>query len=1155
MERRDDAVLLALARERGLISEADLRRAAGFASLVAEGVLSEADASELRRAASSSAPSGDMPSEETLPLPPLPAGHASEPAHGDLRPEVAGAFRYQLLGELGQGAMGRVFKAHDPVLDRFVAVKLLFGDDPARVARFLNEARAQARVDHPHVCQVYEAGVTEGRPFIAMQLIEGATLGSAARDMTLEQRVRALKEVAEGVHAAHRTGLIHRDLKPTNMMVEMEEGAFRPYVLDFGLARDLGAEGLTATGQTVGTPAYMSPEQARGDVGNTDRRTDVYGLCATLYELLTGRPPFTGASAVEIMMKLVAEEPTPLRKVRDTIPADLETIVLKGLEKDPSRRYDSARALAEDLGRFLDGEVVLARPSGLATRVLKRVRKNPATSAALGASLVVVLAAAAVAVWSLVSAKERARVAQRFGQDVSEIEAIARYAALAPPHDTRPDRKRIRSRMAAIETRMKPLGRAGEGPGQYALGRGALALRDLEAARDRLLSSAALQPGSAETSYSLGVTLGLLYQRERETADALRSAELRSRRRKELDDQYRLPAVARLRESRRGGSSPHELSDALLAFYERRFADALALAEQAAKATPWLHEAKLLAADVKAAEAREADERADYATAEKAYVEAEALYRAAIRIGESDVRGWDGLGSLLLSAMLMRLNATGQDLAPLAARVEESVAGALVLDPERPAPLVKRSSALFLLGQAASRSGQDPTGLLTRSKEAAGEALRRDGGDVPALMSLGSAFRAEAENVEKQGKDPRPACAGAIEAYEKALARGPNVTAYNNLGVVLYYVAGYERSRGEDPRPAVLRADRYLAEALRIDPRAVNSLNNVGVAWLTAALYEMSHGLDARASLQRSAAASRKAVEISPNAPYPLMNLALPLVYLGLIDGSEGGDGFPALDEAEGLLKKAIAIHPKLSLARFNMADLCVNRAALKLDLGIPVTDFADAESALYGALALDPTNALGQSMAIRLHATQARAFLARGQDPAPAVAKASEAYEALRKISPDYPAAPLLMAYAALWGAAYGDRPLETVARVRTLAEKAIELDRDSPEPLVVLGQIETLATRNLARRGADPSAAAEKARAALEAGRTRNPRNAEIHAWLAQVHRWTATYAAANGRPIDDEVKKGVAAAEEALRLNPRYPEAKEALAALAALRALKR
>lgn len=285
--------------------------------------------------------------------------------------------RYATAVPIARGGTAEVVKAWDPALDRWVALKFLLQDDPDLRARMAREARAQARVEHPNVCPVFEVGERDGRAFIAMQYVEGLPLDEAAADRTLEEKVALVRTVADAVHAAHAVGLIHRDLKPGNILVEEgEDGALVPFVVDFGIAREHAVPGHTVTGQVLGTPGYLSPEQARGHHVGLDRRSDVYSLGVVLYELLSGERPHGGASGVEALVSLLEHDPRPLSQVLPHVPRDLESVVMRCLEREPERRYPSARALAEELGRFLEGEPVQTRPVGRVERLWKRARRN-----------------------------------------------------------------------------------------------------------------------------------------------------------------------------------------------------------------------------------------------------------------------------------------------------------------------------------------------------------------------------------------------------------------------------------------------------------------------------------------------------------------------------------------------------------------------------------------------------------------------------------------------------------------------------------------------------------------------------------------------------------------------------------------------------------
>ncbi len=286
--------------------------------------------------------------------------------------------KYEFVEVLGRGGMGAVYKATDRRLGRPVALKFIHGDDRGMIQRFLQEARAQARLDHPHICKVYEVGTVDGKPYIAMELIVGQTLDRSCARLTMTEKLQLLTDAAAAVHAAHAQGVIHRDLKPANIMVErLADGRLRPVLMDFGLARESSTEqGLTESGAVMGTPAYMSPEQARGDARHLDCRSDVYSLGATLYDVLCGRPPFTDHTVVNVLLKVLNEAPPPLRSQAPLIPEAVERIVSKCLNKEPTQRYPTALALADDLRRYLGAQRITARRLSYSYRLGYWTRRN-----------------------------------------------------------------------------------------------------------------------------------------------------------------------------------------------------------------------------------------------------------------------------------------------------------------------------------------------------------------------------------------------------------------------------------------------------------------------------------------------------------------------------------------------------------------------------------------------------------------------------------------------------------------------------------------------------------------------------------------------------------------------------------------------------------
>lgn len=317
--------------------------------------------------------------------------------------------RYETAVPIGRGGVGEVYRVWDAALGRPVALKYLQRDDPELVERMKLEARAQARVEHPNVCRIYEVGEADGRHFISMQFIDGEPYDRVMGELDLEQNVRILEQVADAVQAAHAVGLVHRDLKPANILVERtDDGELFPYVVDFGIARELNAtERMTETGQSVGTPGYMAPEQARGEQ-NIDRRADVFSLGVLLYEIVCGELPFRAGSVAEAYVAVLSEEAVPLRQRAPDAPADLETIAMRCLEKNRERRYPSARAVSDELRRYLDGEPIEARPQ---TRIERWIRRAARHRGVVATAVIALLATAGGAIKYTVDLQQERRVA------------------------------------------------------------------------------------------------------------------------------------------------------------------------------------------------------------------------------------------------------------------------------------------------------------------------------------------------------------------------------------------------------------------------------------------------------------------------------------------------------------------------------------------------------------------------------------------------------------------------------------------------------------------------------------------------------------------------------------------------------------------------
>jgi predicted Ser/Thr protein kinase len=323
---------------------------------------------------------------------------AATPAAAAAAPEEIGDFR--LLRRIGEGGMGVVYLAEQRSLRRVVALKLVraaSAASPAAVARFRREGQALARLRHPHLVAVFGAGEDAGALWIAMEFVDGPGLDEtlrgkdgAPRPLAEERVVRVGVELARALSAAHAEDVVHRDVKPSNVKFASDG---RALLLDFGLARDLGAETLSVSGSFVGSPQYAAPEQVRGDHAAVGPATDVYGLGATLYEAATGRPPFLGVAAEDLFRRILVEDPPDPRRLRPGLSRDLACVLLKALEKDPARRYVSATAFADDLAALAEHRPIAARPAGALLRAAKWARRKPGPAAALAVAVVALLIA------------------------------------------------------------------------------------------------------------------------------------------------------------------------------------------------------------------------------------------------------------------------------------------------------------------------------------------------------------------------------------------------------------------------------------------------------------------------------------------------------------------------------------------------------------------------------------------------------------------------------------------------------------------------------------------------------------------------------------------------------------------------------------------
>jgi len=915
--------------------------------------------------------------------------------------------RFELESLLGTGGMGDVYKAYDPTLKRYVALKILRHEDHDVVQRFLREARSQARVEHRHVCKIYESGEYEGHPYIAMQYIDGQTLQDFSGQLSCEEKLHIMKEVAMGLHAAHRQGLIHRDVKPANIMIKQsEEGEWIPFVMDFGIAREQEAQGLTGTGMIIGTPFYMSPEHARGRVEELDRRSDIYSMGITLYELLSGRVPFKGDTPMATLMDILEKDPTPIRKINPRIPLDVETIVMKCLEKDPNRRYSSAKELADDLERYLNGDPIQARPVTITYRIKRKLTKHKFSAVVAGVALLLILTLVGLWLSSLHTSSRRARIAQELGQEVEKIESTIRYAHLLPLHNISQEKRLIRQRIAAIQEKIKEVGEIGLGPGHYAVGRGLLALQEYNEAEIHLKQAWDSGYQTPEVACELGRVMGERYLQENEIANRIENKELRDARKKEVDRNFRTPAVSFLQLGARSQNESKEYIEALIAFYEGNFQKALTLIHQAAGQTsfdaPWLYEAKILEGNIYLDLGREKENQQE---AMEFYSQAEQAFQQVVQKGESDIRGYMGLVRVLERKFMLALLTKGGEFQPL---VDQGIAlcqKAHQIDPDIAEIYVIEASLYRWLGRAQMLSGKKPDQAFNLSISSAQEAIKRQPGNFEAYTIIGITNRNKGQYRMDQGFDPTPEFTAAVDHFNQAIRLNPTfVMAYNGMGNVLLQKAQYEMQQGKDSSASLEHAIAQFEKALKINPDLVNIYNGLaGSSWFKGRVL-MAQGKDPRPAYLKAVQSLENAIRLSPGFSHYHSNLGFVYMDMARYELDYGLHPLETVNKAIASFKQALKINPKGN--ELHLGLLSVSGILSKYDylLGRDSTSrLLEATTYFEQGLEVNPKSYQLFVRMVENSIFQARHLLDKGQSPLDMLEQASRLLQKARLINPNY--------------------------------------------------------------------------------------------------------------------------------------------------------
>ncbi len=878
-----------------------------------------------------------------------PSSHVAPP--WALDPACPVLDRYRLGPEIGHGGMGRVHRAWDPLLKRPVALKLISGSDPELQIRFLKEAQAQAKVQHPHICRIHEMGTFEGRSYIAMDLVQGRPLSEWRTELEPKAIAALMADVAEAIHAAHLAGLIHRDLKPTNILVErLEGGQLHATVVDFGLAQDYRALDQTLSWAILGTPAFMSPEQARGEA--LGPATDIYSLGATLYAMLGGQPPYEGVSMAGLLTQQATAAVRSLRKRVPGLPVDLDTLTLHALEAEPAKRYPTALALAQDLRRFVADDPILARPVGPLGRLARWCRRKPALAATLAASTVLL---GLLGAWNLHTQRQarlREQAAQRFGMEIRDAEHLLRMERMMPIHDIRPAEARMRARMEAIRLDMAALGASALGPGNYALARGHMALREFPLAIACLDQAWSRGFQAPEVAYAQGL-VRLLQWRDRFGNFNARDVPSGT-----FEADLVQPARAWLQQSRGSKVEQSSYVEGLLAMVEARHDEADRMLKHVLETAPWQYEAWMaLGFGVHSRRQwahRQGIWKEDWEGREAYFAEINAYFEQAQRLAPSDDTIYLERARFHAGAFQLRSARSDRSSLPLD-RCEAFLRMARQVRPDGPANELEPGAVLQRAFSMLS-SGGDPgpqlreaagrlEGLSHRSDfqlEAdwkvretnlhhlwwvAAEADWRFGRDATEALGKCTTYRAQrkvihdahhvnALTIELQfrasrGQDIEALVQDAQAEAERVVQDQEMCFHRYTAGEFYLEVAKYLRSQGRNPMEPLVAGLQHLSKGEKIDPKMVYTYYHLPRFHALKARLELERRQDASLSIQWALEAARKGLAINPQNAHIRLAEAEARVAEGLVRTAQGQDPTPAWEAARRALDAGDRCNPR----------------------------------------------------------------------------------------------------------------------------------------------------------------------------------------------------------------------------------------------------
>ena len=883
------------------------------------------------------------------------------------------------------------------------------------------------------------------------------------------------------------------------MVSDDEEGFRDAFVMDFGLAHCQIDGDADTQGAIVGTPAYMPPEQAYGLNDRIDRRSDVYSMGATLYRTLTGKHPFTGKTLMGILKKVQESQPIPVRDIRSDIPIDVACIIEKAMEKEPENRYDSARAFANDLDRYLSGEPILAGPSGVWYPLAKKIRKHKTAFSIILLAVITVLFSTGYAYFTKRQAEVREELARSFTLQVEKIETLARYAKMAPLHDIRPQWDTIQARMEEIRKQMDQVGPIGAGPGFYALGRGAMVLEDPDTALEHLEQAWSSGFREPRVAYALGNVHSRLYQQELARIATIRDETLRKKEYEKAILNYRDPALKYMHLSRGAELEAPGLLAAMIAIYEERYDEALTHLERTRKQFPWLYETRLLEGRVRferaqslIAESREEEALAEFERGKKAY-------ELASDQAQSDPIVYFSLARLQEEQLVMKIYGSkkvGNEIKEGLMWLER----ALTANPEYGEALLMKAELLRRAAEWEQRSGKDPT----QNLEQALETLRRAEPHTPGFEHkehLGTVYWQLALWYIRSGLDPGEYLRESIRALQESSEQRSSYKVFNRLG--LAYVLAAERDGNKDNNLWRKAVNAYR-KAIEANSKRFGARINLGNAYLKFA--GVQRGEAAEATLDRAIETFEEVLESRPEDSGALFYLGRSHLRKAWSRGNTGLDPLPYYQKADTYYQRCIDLDPD-NVIFFN------SLGTVNLHLGIwlwkhgkdPQPAFDKAIPVLEKALELAPDYTSPYINLCSIWTSMAEQALDSGKDPSNAISKALELADRTATISPNSIILHYYRSRIRYMQGSYertrNQNPAKHLTQAEQAARKNLELSPGNNETRSLMSRIELERARYQRYRKADNSRSLRLAIERLEPSLAADPENVEYNLLRAEI------------------------------------------------------